>query len=160
MNNPLDKYKTTNEKYSAFLTASRAGKFAIKSDGNLIPLKQCKISDVAFIAGMWRIQETFRHKITRVRDKDMVLLSKLNRIENTLFEFWTAKVVGYNAYGPFISVAEKPDYIVAKYETDNATHWGYGRTLEEARAFLGLKLFDEYKDLINSVACRNKLKTK
>lgn len=113
------------------------------------------------IAGVWRIQRNFPYKITHVRDKDFILLNKINRIENTLFEFWNAKSVGYNCYGPFVSKGDTYDYIVAKYETDNGTYWGYGHTLESARAFLGLKLYDEYKELINSVACRKKLaKTK
>lgn len=109
------------------------------------------------VAGVWRIQNEFSDEIMRIRDKDMILLNKINRVENTLFEFWSAKIVGYNCYGPFVSSNNQADCIVAKYETDDGVYWGYGTTLEEARAFLGLKLYDEYKDLINSVACRNKL---
>jgi len=74
-----------------------------------------------------------------------------------LFEYWTAKNVGYNCYGPFSLQGDGFDYIVAKYETDDGVYWGYGETIEKARAFLGLKLYDEYKHLINSVACKKKL---
>lgn len=109
------------------------------------------------IAGVWHVQKNFPYEITRVRKRDMVLLEKLDRTEHTLFEYWTAKFVGYNCYGPFISKDKTADCIVAKYETDNGVYWGYGATLESARAFLGLKLYDEYKDLINAVACKNKL---
>ena len=111
------------------------------------------------VGGFWRIQRKCPYKITRVRDKDMILLNKLNHVENTLFEFWTAIEAVYNCYGILLHDMNY-NYIVAKYDTDKETYMGYGYTLEEARAFLGLKLYDEYKDLINSVACRNKLKGK
>ena len=95
-----------------------------------------------------------------VRDKKMVLLENLNRIETTLFDFWTAKLVGYNCYGPFITEDKSHDYIVAVYDTDKGKLFGYGKTIEAARAFLGLKVYDEFKDVINNIACRNKLKNK
>jgi hypothetical protein len=117
-----------------------------------------KIEQVDCINGIWHIQNKFPHEITRVRDKDMVLIKKLNRIEDTKFEYWSAKLVGYNCFGPFISKDNTYDYIVAKYETDNGALWGYGKTLEAARAYLGLKLYDEYKEIIHQIACRNKLK--
>ena len=41
------------------------------------------------IAGVWRVQRNFPYKITHVRDKDFVLLDKINRVENTFFEFKT-----------------------------------------------------------------------
>ena len=67
-------------------------------------------------------------------------------------------MVGLNCYGRFI--VGGPEVIVAKYDTDRGTYWSYGPTLEQARAFLGIKLYDEYMDLIHSVACKNKLNTK
>ena len=116
---------------------------------------------VDFVSGIWRIQNNFNYsKIVRVRDKDMILIDKLNRKENTNFEYWTAKIITYNCFGPFVFKGQKPDCIVAKYETDNGALWGYGATIESARAFLGLKLFDEYKEIIHAIACRNKLKNK
>lgn len=112
------------------------------------------------VGGVWRIQKKLPQKITKVRDKEMVLIKKLDRVENTLFDFWSAKAVNYNCYGPFIIDIANTDYIVAKYETDKETYLGYGRTIEAARAYLGLKLYDEYKDVINAIACKNKIKNK
>ena len=89
---------------------------------------------------------------------DIVLIKKLDRVENTLFDFYSAKMVNYNCYGPFVIDYERPDYIVAQYETDRGTYLGYGRTIEAARAYLGLKLYDEYKEVINAIACKNKIK--
>lgn len=138
-------------------------KKAIAEDGRLITLGDdgAMEEDVDLIGGQWHIQNNFDYsKIVHVRDKDMILMGKLPRKENTNFEYWNAKLVGYNCFGPFVSKGNNPDYIVAKYETDNGPLWGYGKTLEEARAFLGLKLFDEYKDIIHLIACRNKIRKK
>ena len=112
------------------------------------------------IKGQWHIQNDFQREITHVRDKDMVLIEKLDRVEGTRFEFWSAKSVGYNCFGPFISKDKSIDYVVAKYETDNGPRWGYGKTLEQARAYLGLKLFDEFKDVIHGIACKNQINNK
>lgn len=142
---------------------SKIGKVkAITENGRQITLGKpgAELDDVDLIAGLWRIQNKFNHKITRVRDKDVVLTNKLPHQESTNFEYWNAKLVGYNCYGPFILQGNKPDLIVARYDTDNGPLWGYGQTLESARAFLGLKLYDEYKDVIHSIACKNKLKNR
>ena len=117
---------------------------AITSTGRRILLgeKGAKLNNVDFVAGLWRVQRKFKHKIVRVRDVDMVLLNKIEHTESTNFEYWTAKLVGYNCYGPFTSSDPRPDYIVARCDTDKGVRWGYGKTLEEARAFLGLKIWD------------------
>lgn len=135
---------------------------AITSTGRRVLLgeKEAKLNNVDFVAGLWRVQRKFPHKIVRVRDKDMVLLDKIEHTESTNFEYWTAKLVGYNCYGPFISYSDKPDFIVAKYDTDYGPRWGYGKTLEEARAFLGLKMYDEYRDVVHVAACQSKIKSK
>lgn len=117
-----------------------------------------KLEDVDLVGGLWRVQNKFNRKITRVRDKDVVLTNKLPHQESTNFEYWNAKLVGYNCYGPFILQGNKADLIVAKYDTDKGCLWGYGATIESARAFLGLKLYDEYKDVIHSIACQKKIK--
>ena len=134
--------------------------FALDCSGNKYPVANYSIGDLAFVAGLWRIQNKCQYKITRVRDKDMVLIKKLDRVENTLFEFWSAKMVNYNCYGPFVIDCERANYVVARYETDKETYLGYGTTIEAARAYLGLKLYDEYKDVINAIACKNKTKSK
>lgn len=145
-----------------FLHDMEKGVYAFDRNLNKIKLGDlgAEHDKVDKIGGCWRIQNQFPYKITRIRDKDMVLMKKLNRVENTLFEFWEAKLVGYNCYGPFVFENNEVDYIVAKYETDNATYWGYGKTLESARAYLGIKIYDEYKDIIHAVACKNKMKRK
>ena len=145
-----------------FLNDIEQDVYAFDKDLNKIKLgdKGATHEVVDKVAGIWRIQSKFPYKITRVRDKDMVLTKKLDRVENTLFEFWNAKLVGYNCYGPFIFESDVADYIVAKYETDAKTYWGYGKTLESARAYLGIKIYDEYKDVINAIACKNKINRK
>lgn len=154
--NPYDEYKNSRIKSNAWMRACGKNEMAVNSKNEMHPVKNFKMEDLAFVAGLWRIQEKCPHKITRVRDKDMILFDKLDHVENTLFEFWNAKEVVYNCYGICFGDKE-PDFIVAKYDTDNGTYLGYGRTLESARAFLGLKLYDEYKDIINAIACKNKL---
>ena len=132
---------------------------AVDEAGNQITLgeKGAKLENVDFVAGLWRIQTKFPYEITRVRDKDVVLMNKLPHQESTNFEYWAAKQVGYNCYGPFVFQGNKPDLIVAKYDTDDGSLWGYGSSIESARAFLGLKLYDKYKDVIHRIACKNKL---
>ncbi len=138
-------------------------KQAIAEDGRLITLGEdgATENDVDLVNGIWHIQNDFDYKkITRVRDKDMVLIDKLPHTESTNFEYWTAKVVDYNCFGPYITKDKGPDYIVAKYRTDKGPRWGYGHTIEEARAYLGLKLYDEFKDIIDVIANRNRLRRK
>ncbi len=158
--NPLDEYKNFREKSSALLTARYNNVHALDNHGNKYPVKNYTVNQLAFVAGNWRVQSSLLEPIIHVRDKDMMVLKKLDRVENTYFEFYSAKIVGYNCYGPIVSAGDNPDYIVAKYETDSGVFLGYGKTIEEARAYLGVKLYDEYKDLINSVACKKKLNAK
>ena len=149
--NPCDEYKNTREKSSAWLDAYYNGGMALDANGKWHPVKNFSMDRLAFVAGLWRVQCDFPYKIVNVRGIDMVLMGKINRVENTLFDFWNAKQVGYNCYGPFISKSEKPDYIVAKYITTKGTYMAYGRTVEEARAYLGIKLYDEYKHVIHAI---------
>ena len=161
--NPIPEGEARITKMAIFCTDEVNGIKAIAENGKHITLGKsgAKLEQVDRINGQWHIQNHFDcSKITRVRDKDMVLIKKLDRTETTNFEFWSAKSVGYNCFGPFVSKGDDYDYIVAKYETDNGAMWGYGKTLESARAFLGLKLFDEYKDIIHVIANRNRLKRK
>lgn len=132
---------------------------AFTSNGHTITLgdRGAKLENVDMVAGLWRVQKKFPHKITRVRDKDMVLMNKINHNENTKFEYWTAKQVDYNCYGPFITKGRNYDYIVSRCITDKGEFWGYGTTIESARAFLGLKIWDEYRDVIHdAVFCKTK----
>ena len=161
--NPVPEGEARITKGIMFSVDEQNGVKAIAENRSDITLGKngAKLEQVDRINGVWHIQNNFDYsKIVLVRDQDMVLIQKLNRIENTQFEYWSAKVVGYNCFGPFVFKETEYDYIVAKYETDEGVLYGYGKTLEQARAYLGLKLFDEYKDIIHAIACRNKIKRK
>ena len=160
--NPLDEYKHTKEKSIALRKACDNNEYAVGSDGTqkLVKNFNHKMDKLAFVAGLWRIQDDFPYEITRIRDKDMVLTKKIDHQETTLFDFYRGKEVRYNCYGPFVIKDDKYDYVVAKYVTDKQTYWAYGKTIEQARAFMGIKMYDEYKDVINTIACKNKIQGK
>ena len=132
----------------------RAGVLAHCSDGSAVPLSSLKLSQVEFVAGLWRVQNPFPHKVQMVRGAPFVLGERLPHAEKNLFEFYRAFRVSENCYGPFMVPGNQ---IVAKYTTDHGTYWSYGNTIEQARAFLGIKLYDEYMDLIHAHACKNQL---
>ena len=156
LENPMDEYKTFADRKKAYDTAcAQNGVYAIDANLNKIPLKKVNVSRLAFIGGFWRIQRHFPYEITRVRDKDMVIMNKIKYRDKTEFEYYNAKSVGYNCYGPFTSSGNTSDYIVSKSTTDRGICWGYGKTIEAARAFLGLKLFDEYMDVVKAAMKQN-----
>ena len=156
--NKLATHKTIIEKeraYNAALMNSKHQTMAYSRDGTVAPLANFAVSDVEFIGGLWRVQNPFPHKIQDVRDKQFVLGAVLPHREKNHFEFYSAWLVSENCYGKYILDGGK--YIVAKYTTDHGTYWAYGNTIEQARAFLGIKLYDEYMDLIHAHACKNQL---
>lgn len=163
--NTLAEYYNKNKTESENVAAKRAAynraldshAYAMDEKFNKIPVGApgAEFNDVELVGGVWRIQTKFNHEITPVRDRHFVLLNRLPHQERTLFEFYNASHIGFNCYGAFCSGIA--DYIVAKYETDNGTYWSYGRSVEEARAFMGIKMYDEYMYLINSVARKNML---
>jgi hypothetical protein len=153
--NPMDEYKDKAEKTKAWKNAVKNNIYAIDFMGNKYPVKDYSVEQLAFVAGLWRIQDKLPHEITHVRDRDFVLIKKLDYKENTLFDFYNAKHVSYNCYGPFILNVSETDYIVTKYETDKGAYLRLDKTLEDA-----LKFCDEYNQLLNAVACKNKTKTK
>ena len=130
---------------------------ALKANGRRITLgeKGAKLENVDFVAGLWRVQTKFPHEITHVRDKDMVLMNKIQHTESTNFEYWTAKLVGYNCYGPFVIEGNRSDFIVSHCVVGKNEFWGYGTTIESARAFLGLKIWDEMRDVIHAAVFNN-----
>lgn len=130
------------------------GAFALKSDGTRVPLYSVDFETVEFVSGRWCVQEPCPLPIQLVRDRELALAEKLTHTERIPFEYYSAYSVGENCFGKFLS--GQPDTIVAKYETDDGVYWGYGRTIEQARAFLGIKLFDQYMDLIHAAACKKK----
>lgn len=155
--NKFAEHKNIADKTKDFVTARKNGGFAVGADGKPVPLTDVKFENVELICGLWRIQESFPHTTQKVRDIEVVLAEKLSHTERIPFEYWRAYRIGENCYGRYLFA--KPDVIVAKYETDNVTYWGYGNTIEQARAFLGIKLFDEHMDLIHAVACHNARKS-
>lgn len=133
-------------------------KKAFFRDGMSIFLDNIAVDRVEFIGGLWRVQDRFDHPIQVVRDREYVLGEKLNRIESNRFEYYRAMRVCNNCYG--LSCGPEICDIVAKYETDNGTYWAYGDTIEQARAFLGIRLYDKYMDVIHTAECQKKLQNK
>lgn len=150
--NPVPEGEARIRKMAIFSVDEVNGVKAVAENRSAITLGKngAKLEQVDRINGIWHIQKKFPYEITLVRKQDMVLMKKLDRVENTGFEFYTAKSVAYNCFGPFLS----SDYIVAKCETDEGPFWGYGKTMDDARAYLCLKLYGEYQDVILSIACR------
>lgn len=155
--NKLATHKTIEEKKRAYNAAilNEHTVMAYRSDDTRAPLINYPMNDVEFIGGLWRVQNQFPYEVQDVRDKQFVLGAKLPRQEKNHFEFYSAMMVSENCYGKSLSVGSK--YIVAKYTTDHGTYWSYGDTIEQARAFLGIRLYDEYTDLIHRYACKNQL---
>lgn len=155
--NKFAEHKTIKEKTAAYTRDCGAGVLAYKSDNTTVPLHLVPLSSVEFVAGLWRVQDVFDRPIQRVRDIDVVLGDKLPHTERIPFEYYRAYRLGENCYGKYVSA--RPDMIVAKYTTNDGTFWGYGPTIEAARAFLGIKLYDQYSDLIHAHACGVKTRT-
>lgn len=151
--NELSAHKTVAEKEAAFKAARKNGERAWRSNGRSISLKRVRMENVEYIAGLWRVQNPFPYEIQHVRNADFVLHDKLPNKEKNLFEFYKASQVCCNCYGYFM--VPESNKIVAKYTTDAQTYWSYGNSIEQARAFLGIRLYDEYMDLIHSAACQN-----
>ena len=149
--NKFAAHKSVAEKNIAYHQAVADGAVAYKSDHTTVPLAEKSPAMVELVGGLWRVQDDFPYSVQEVRGVDFVLVEKLSHTEKTLFEFYKASMVGENCYGRYL--ADSP-YIVAKYTTNDGTFWGYGSSIEQARAFLGIKLYDEYKDLIHKHACQ------
>ena len=150
-NKPL--YTNVEEKRIAFELGVEDAMVAYTGFQEYIPLggPGAEFNDVEYIAGLWRVQKKFPYEITNVRKKDFVLIKKLPHQERTNFEFYSAAAVVWGGTGCSADIAH-PDWIVAKYKTPRGICWSYGRTIEEARAFMGIKLCDEYQDLIRGAA--------
>lgn len=151
-------YTTEQEKRNLWQCGIVGGAYAIDDKNVRRKLIEIPFECVDFIAGLWRVQRDFDEKIQMVRGKEFVLLGKINKQEKNLFEYFDAESVGNNCYGRYIFGT--PDCVVAKYDTDNGPLWSYGATLEQARAFLGIALFDKHIDLINKEERKNIQKQK
>lgn len=143
-------YTTVAMKRALYNAAIEKRTYAIDEKFNKISLGDtgAEFNDVELFGGVWRIQNKFDHKITVVRKKEFVIGDKIPHTEHTNFEFYRAFPVCNNCYGRFIFA--NPDYIVARFETARGTYWAYGQTIDQARAYLGIKLCDEYQDIIHA----------
>ncbi|MBR1380312.1 MAG: hypothetical protein IJ560_01870 [Alphaproteobacteria bacterium] len=149
--NSLSQFRTLDEKRVAFRNAVAANEFAHCETGVPIPMRNVNINDVDFVGGLWRIQRIFPYTVQQVRDKRFVLFDQIERTEKNLFVYYRAASVYENCYGPIIGA---PSHVVARYDTDNGPMWAYGDTIEAARAFLGIALFDKHIDLIHAAERR------
>lgn len=143
-------YTTVAEKRALYNNALDNNAVAYTGFKETIPLGApgAEFNDVEFISGLWRVQKKFPYEITKVRDKEFVLVKKLPHQEHTKFEFYSAVCAIWGGSGQSADI-EHPDWIVAKYETARGTYWSYGRNIAEARAFLGIELYDNHQDLIH-----------
>lgn len=146
--NKLADYTTEQEKRKLHNCALVGNAYAIDDKGVKYPLVTTPFDRVDFVGGLWRVQRIFDKQTQFVRGKEFVLYDKINKQEKNLFEYYNAEVVCNNCYGKW--VFGTPDCVVAKYDTDNGPLWSYGATLEQARAFLGIALFDKHIDLIHA----------
>lgn len=148
--NSLSDFTSDSQKVAAYIRDRKKKEtvYAYKSDDSRLPLKECRLKDVECVGGLWRIQDKFPYKIEIVRKKPFVIGAKLPYVEHTLFDFYEAFLVSENGYGKFIG--KKPEYIVAKTVTSRGVFSAYGETREDARAYLGLKLYDEFQDIIHA----------
>lgn len=146
-------YKTEQEKRNLWNCGVVGGAYAWDEHNKKYKLIDLPFERVDFIAGLWRVQREFNKPIQLVRGKEFVLLEKINKHEKNLFEYYTAEIVANNCYGKYLF--GEPDSVVAKYDTDNGPLWAYGATLEQARAFLGIALFDENIEAIHAAKRKN-----
>ncbi len=143
-------YSDVAGKRALYNTAVEIQELAYTDSGATVPLGAigAEFNDVEYIGGLWRVQKVFPYEITDVRGRQFVLLKKLPHTEKTRFEFYSAAGVIWGANGASANI-NKPDWIVAKYETPHGIYMAYGQTIEQA---LGIKMYDEYQDLIHSAA--------
>lgn len=146
-------YSTVAEKRVAYNRALSDGAVAYIGFNQTIPLGDpgTEFNEVEFIGGLWRVQKKFPYEITEVRDRQFVLVEKLPRTEKNKFEYYKAALATWGGTGCSANTAN-PDWIVAKYETPRGTFMSYGQTIEQARAFLAISIYDEYQNLIHGAA--------
>jgi hypothetical protein len=154
--NPLATHATVADKARDYYAACANGEYAYYDATRKELLSLVDVDRVEFIGGLWRVQIDFPYKIERIRDKDFIILKKLPRQEKNLFDFYVAESVSYNCYGPYTSSNKNEvNSVVAKYKTSTKTCYAYGNSIEQARAFLGIRLYDEYCDLIHNYLCND-----
>ncbi len=159
--NPTRTHKNKADKLRDFDAACQAGEMAFR-DGDLsvsisklqTPLTQFSVDDVEFIGGHWRVQTHAYYDVRQIRDQKFIIGPRINIAEKNYFEYYQiAEIPQFNCYGPVSD--PKFNMVAAHYKTDHGEYWGYGTDVASARAFLGIRLYDEYMDLIHAHACKN-----
>ncbi|MBO7508922.1 MAG: hypothetical protein J6T57_01435 [Alphaproteobacteria bacterium] len=106
-----------------------------------------------------QVQDTLQNsQQAQESDRQFVLLNKLDRTENTNFEYYVAARI--DSDGRYSSL--DPDYIVAKCKTGRGTFYAYGcqltdgktEALATARAHLAVRVYDAYQDMIEAESRR------
>jgi len=116
--------------------------YALYENGSTVLIRNLNPRDkIKFVGGFWRIQNDFSKPTKIIRDKEFVITEKLDIKENNKFTYHKANLVGINCYGKFES---QSNFIIVNYEN----YWAYGVDLPSARAFLGNKLFNLFRDTI------------
>ncbi len=162
--NLLSQFKTVAEKRAAYNNALDSGALAYIDYNKSVKLGTpgAEFNDVEFIGGLWRVQRLFNHETVRSRDgREFVLGEKLPHQEHTKFDFFKAYMVTVNCYGRYIAENKSGDYyVMARYETNRGIFLAYGKTISDARAFLAIKVYDEYQDVIEDEIQRNRAHVK
>lgn len=148
--NPLAQ-QTLKQKQKLYNSDVKRNAVAYNCTLTKIPLNTLRIENVEFIGGMWRVQKDCDYQIKEIRGKEILLGTRIDHDEKTFFEYYHGAILAYNCYGPIYPTF---DLVVARYVTDKGEYWSYGKTIADARAFLGIKLYDEYMDLIHANACK------
>ncbi len=152
--NPLRTHKNSASKKRDFIAARDAGAVAYKPDISTVPLSKLKMADVEFIGGCWRIQTHADYNLQQIRDKQFIMGPRIDIREKNRFEYYQiAEVPTFNCYGPIS--APKFNMVAAHYVTDRGEYWGYGKDIASARAFLGIRLYDEHEDIILAAISKN-----
>lgn len=139
-------YPVYEQHYAAYCKAVQNNEFAVDQDLSKIPLQNLKYNQVEFIAGFWRVQKPHNYKIQTVRDKVMIIHEKMDHKESTDFTFYRASEFTWNCY----QILPTTKYIAAELFGE----WGYGKTIEDARAFLGIKMYTKHQKLIHEMERR------
>lgn len=139
---------TFEQKLLQYIEDCTAGVMAHCADGKAIPLDSIHYDKVEYISGAWRVQRCFPYYIQTVRNREFVLgdrlsAEELKQFEIKFFKYYRAALVTEGAYGYFKT---DYDYIVANC----GKYWSYGTGVTQARAFLAVKVLDEYTKNIYS----------
>jgi len=146
--NIYSEFKNVDEKLNAYTKDIKNPNtvFAEKCDGTRVPLKDVSVENVDRVGDLWRVQTPFTQPIRVVRKKEFVIAGKDNFTDHTGFLYYRANPVGENCYGKF--VFPSVEYVVAEFVAGNTVYDAYGKTRDDARAYLALKVLDAFQPVI------------